>query len=101
MAIERIKTPMAKILGTKFIEIYGQYAGLGYSREIIIHKTMYRLQEIVINYMIEKPTEINIIAAALDTIKHDTTLHERALIAFDLSKCDESIRAKYLPLVMV
>jgi hypothetical protein len=92
---------MAKILGTKFIEIYGQYAGLGYSREIIIHKTMYRLQEIVINYMIEKPTEINIIAAALDTIKHDTTLHERALIAYDLSKCDESIRAKYMPLVMV
>jgi hypothetical protein len=88
MAIERIKTPMAKILGTKFIEI-------------IIHKTMYRLQEIVINYMIEKPTEINIIAAALDTIKHDTTLHERALIAYDLSKCDESIRAKYMPLVMV
>ena len=90
---------MAKILSNKFIEIYGQYAGLGYSREIIVHKTMFKLQEIVIKYMIEKPTEINTIAAALETIKHDTTLHEKALIAFDLSKCDESIRAKYMPLV--
>jgi hypothetical protein len=101
MSIERIKTPMAKTLGTKFIEIYGQYAENGYSREIIIHKTMYKLQEIVIKYMIERPHDINIIAAALETIKHDTTLHEKALIAFDLSKCDENIRAKYMPLVMV
>lgn len=101
MTIKQINPPMAKILSNKFIDIYGQYAGLGYSREIIIHKTMYKLQEIVIKYMIEKPTEINIIAAALETIKHDTTLHEKAVIAFDLSKCEEHIRAKYMPLVMV
>lgn len=99
MTIKTIKPPMAKILSNKFIEIYGQYAGLGYSREIIVHKTMFKLQEIVINYMIEKPTEINVIAAALETIKHDETLHEKALIAFDLSKCNENVRAKYMPLV--
>lgn len=99
MTITQINPPMAKILSDKFIKIYGQYAGLGYSREIIVHKTMFKLQEIVIKYMIERPDDINIIAAALETIKHDTTLHERAVIAFDLSKCDENIRAKYMPLV--
>ena len=99
--LTKLTPPMAKILNKKFIEIYGHYAGLGYSREIVIHKTMYRVQEIVIQYMIEQPHEINIISAAYENLKHDTTLHEKAIIAFDLSKCDEKVRAKYSPLVMV
>jgi hypothetical protein len=101
MTIERIKTPMAKTLGTKFIDIYGQYAANGYTGEIAAHKAMYKLQEIVIDYMLERPHDIHIIAAALQTIKHDTTLLEKASIAYDLSKCDKHIRAKYMPLVMV
>lgn len=101
MAIERVKPPMAKLLGTKFIEIYMHYAENGYSRDILIFKTMYKLQDFVIKYMIEKPNDITVIASALETIKHDTTLHEKASIAYDLSKCDENIRAKYMPLVMV
>jgi hypothetical protein len=92
---------MAKTLGTKFIEIYGQYAANGYTGEIAAHKTMFKLQEIVIKYMIERPHDINVIAAALEIVKHDTTLQEKASIAYDLSKCDAHIRAKYMPLVTV
>jgi len=99
MTMDKLTPPMATILSKKFIEIYGHYAGLDYSREILIHKTMYKLQDLVIRYMIERPHEINIISAAYESLKHDTTLHEKAIIAFDLSKCDESVRAKYLPLV--
>jgi hypothetical protein len=90
---------MSKILQNKFIEIYGQYAARGYARDIIVFKTMYKLQEMIIKYMLEKPDEINIIAAAFEQIKHDPNLHERAVIAYDLTKCDDKIKAKYMSLV--
>lgn len=99
--MKHIQTPMSRVLGRKYIEIYLEQRAKGYNGEMAHFKTQYRLQEAVIGLMVDMPKEISIIAKAYENIKHDTTLKEKAQITYDLSLCNEDIKAKYLPLVMV
>jgi len=100
-SVEKIKPPMQKVLAKEFIKIYCSYKNNNYPREMIVFKTMYKLQEMVIAFIKENPHQATIIATAYDYIKHDTTLHEKALTTYELSKCSHEVKEKYMHLVQV
>ena len=100
-SVEKIKPPMQKVLAKQFIELYCKFKENNYPRELVVFKTMYKLQEIVISYIAENPHQANIIITAYESIKHDTSLHEKALTAFELSKCPFDVKEKYMHLVQV
>lgn len=98
--MQRIKPPMSKILFKKYITIYERQRKEGYTGESAHFKTLFNLQEVVINYMVLYPKEINVIASAFENIKSDPSIKEKAQIYFDLGHCDDKIKAKYMPLVL-
>lgn len=99
MKITRITTPMTKVLSEKYIEFYCSLRGKGDHTPSALGLAKVMLQEYIIQLMIENPHGIGEIGTAYDNIKLDDTLRERAIIIYDLTQCDESIKSKYMPLL--
>ena len=95
--ITRIKTPMSKKMSAKYIEFYCNARENDYGFEVSRAKAWQDFQSYVIDKMIATPALINVIATAYDNVKQDKSLHQKALITYDLSTCSEDVKNKYLP----
>lgn len=100
MKITRITTPMTKVLTEKYIAFYCSLRKSGEAAPPSLALAKVKLQEFIIQLMIENPHGIGEIGTAYENVKQDDSLKERAIIIYDLSLCDESIKAKYMPLLM-
>jgi hypothetical protein len=92
---------MKKILAEKYVDFYIDYLKEGFHGEIAMFKARLKLQEVVIGYMVSKPSEINIIQSAYELLKNDSTIQEKAQTKYELLKCDPKIYEKYAHLVLV
>jgi hypothetical protein len=99
MQVTRITTPMTKILSEKYIAYYCSLREKGEAPPRSLSRARSILQEYVIQLMIENPKGIGEIGTAYENIKLDDTLRERAIIIYDLSQCEDSIKNKYMPLL--
>lgn len=95
-----MQAKMAKHMARKYIQIYNEVRSSGESIEKAFVVTKIKFQDYIIKQMLEKPAQISIIAKIYENIKLDKSLQEKALISYDLSLCNEDIKAKYMPLVM-
>lgn len=100
--ITKIQTPMMKMLSNTYIDLYVEFRNNGSTPEIAYYETKYKMQEIIIDLMVDLPGEIGIIAAAYEDIKRSSnSLLEKANIRFDLTSCSHEVKTKYMPLTMV
>jgi hypothetical protein len=98
--ISRINTPITKVLTEEYIRIYCREREQGTAANLSFGRAKFILQEFIIQYMVENPKRISEINTAYENIKADDSLRERAQIIYDLSTCEEEIKAKYMPLLM-
>ena len=102
MAIIKIQTPMLKKLSNIYIELFIQFRTEGSDPESAYYKTKYKMQEIVIDLMMELPEQIGIIGTAYEDIKRSSnSLIEKAIIRYDLASCSQETRSKYMPFTLV
>lgn len=97
--VTRLKTPMTKQLELKYIDLFCE-ARNEYSVEIAFAKAWQSFLSYVVDLLLDNPNDTGIIGVAYDNIKRDKSLHEKALNVYGLSKCNEEIKNKYLPLIM-
>lgn len=97
--VTRIKTQLTKEMELKYIDLFCE-ARHEYSVEIAFAKAWQSFLSYVVDLLIENPTNTGVIGVAYDNIKHDTALHEKALNIYGLSKCNEEIQRKYMPLIL-
>jgi|SRR4051794_33799765 hypothetical protein len=98
MVIKRLRTPMTQVLSKRYIDIYS-LVRKSYHEPVARMVTKIKLQDEVINLMRDAETS-SVVITAYQNVRDDDTLHERAMIMFDLQSCSDEIKAKYTPLIM-
>lgn len=101
-SVKKIQTPMMKELSNRYIDLYVQFRNEGSSAEIAYYQTKYKMQEIVIDLMMDLPEQIGIIGVAYEDIKRSShSLIEKANIRFSLNSCSHDLKTKYMPFTVV
>lgn len=101
-AITKIQTPMMKRLSNIYIDLYLHFRNNGSDPETAYYETRYKIQEVVIDLMIELPEEIGIIGTAYEDIKRSSnTLIQKAILRHDLASCSQETKNKYMSLTMI
>jgi hypothetical protein len=91
-----------KMLSNMYIDLYVSFKNEGSSNESAYYQTKYKMQEVIIDLMVDLPGEIGIIGAAYEDIKRSSnSLIEKASIRFDLTSCSQDVQSKYMSLTMV
>ena len=101
-AITKIQTPMMKRLSNIYIDLYVHFRNNGSDQETAYYETRYKMQEVVIDLMIELPEEIGIIGVAYEDIKRSShNLTQKAILRYDLASCSHEVKDKYMSLTIV
>ena len=101
-AIKKIQTPMMKKLSNIYIDLYVHFRKNGSDSETAYYETKYKMQEVIIDLMIESPEEIGIIGTAYEDIKRSSnSLTQKAILRHDLSLCSQETKDKYMSFTMV
>ena len=96
------QSPMTKTLKEKYIDLFCSNRTAGYSAEESYYKTRYDLQSLIVDLMINNPSEVGIIGVAYEEIKKCLNeLTQLGAIRYDLRNCSEEIQSKYMPLTTV
>jgi hypothetical protein len=94
--VTRLKTPMYKVLAEKYIQLYIRTRNEGYHGEQARLITKIHFQDFIISYMQDNPADASVIITAYENIKCDGSLQEKANIKYDLDKCSDMIKSKYM-----
>lgn len=96
-----IKMTVKKILSEKFIDIYVSILNHGIKGEKALNNAKMELQEFIITSMKVMPYNVDELYKCYYEIKDNKEIQQKAQIKFELSKCDNEVKEKYMHLLTV